>query len=294
MLGVNSRAKRGVMQHYISDSIYGLTLAWITSENSTKQLECRHLDSIFFAGPYLLLNRLSAVPSPTACQLLCPTNSLLASRYLFRPRRDFKFKNPLSGFAPKQTKESSAWRATYIVLQWSVSVGKLQSILCISSSWIDSVLYIISLSAWTNSNSLHNSQWITFPTQSSFVLYSFCASLLHSLIMYWKLSYLSPHGRHLLFFIVLPIFALIQLILRALICVAINRFLSWGFSFLPVSMSSHKSVPKFVTCYYYNHFTFERFHTSVRWWYFTGVCVTESLLKSLRILLSVLVILITL
>ena len=31
------------MQHYISDSIYGLTLAWITSENSTKQLEYRHL-----------------------------------------------------------------------------------------------------------------------------------------------------------------------------------------------------------------------------------------------------------
>ena len=42
------------MQHYISDSIYGLTLAWITSENSTKQLECRHLDSVFFAGPYLI------------------------------------------------------------------------------------------------------------------------------------------------------------------------------------------------------------------------------------------------
>ena len=40
-LGVNSRAKRGVMQHYISDSIYGLTLAMITSENSTKLLECR-------------------------------------------------------------------------------------------------------------------------------------------------------------------------------------------------------------------------------------------------------------
>ena len=65
MLGVNSRAKRGVMQHYNSNSIYGLTLAWITSENSTKQLECQHLDSIFFAGPYLLLTRLSAVPSPT-------------------------------------------------------------------------------------------------------------------------------------------------------------------------------------------------------------------------------------
>ena len=29
----------------------------------------------------------------------------------------FQVQNPLSGFAPKQTKESSAWRATYIVLQ---------------------------------------------------------------------------------------------------------------------------------------------------------------------------------
>ena len=126
MLGVNSRAETGVMQHYISDSIYGLTLAWITSENSTKQLDCRHLDSIFFAGPYLMLPRLSTrvstvdrlCPCPVAncCQLLFPANSLLASRYLFRPRRDFKSKNPLSGFAPKQTKESSAWRATHIVL----------------------------------------------------------------------------------------------------------------------------------------------------------------------------------
>ena len=109
------------MQHYISDSIYGPRLAWITSENSTKQLECWHLDSIFFAGPYLLLlcpesTASLRVPSPTTCQLLSPTNSRLASRYLFRPRRDFKSKNPLSGFAPKQTKESSAWRATYIVL----------------------------------------------------------------------------------------------------------------------------------------------------------------------------------
>ena len=86
MLGVNSRAKRGVMQHYISDSIYDLTLAWITSENSTKQLECRYLDSIFFAGPYLMLPRLSARVSTV--DRLCPypvanshfePNSFLAS-----------------------------------------------------------------------------------------------------------------------------------------------------------------------------------------------------------------------
>ena len=60
-----SRAE-GVMQHYISDSIYGLTLAWITSENSTKQLECRHLltrSSLTASAP--LSNQLSSrVPLP--------------------------------------------------------------------------------------------------------------------------------------------------------------------------------------------------------------------------------------
>ena len=34
-------------------------------------------------------------------------------------------------------------------------------------------------------NFLHNSQWITLPHQSRLVLYSFCASLLHSLIMFY-------------------------------------------------------------------------------------------------------------
>ena len=102
MLGVNSRAKRGVMQHYISDSIYGLTLAWITSENSTKLLECRliiphcgwTLMSCALAS-LLRCPKLTAsvrVPSPTLCQLLCLTNSLLASHYYFRSRRDFNSK----------------------------------------------------------------------------------------------------------------------------------------------------------------------------------------------------------
>ena len=126
-LGVNSRAERGVMQHYISDSIYGLMLAWISSENSTKQLECQHLDSIFFAGPYLMLPHLSARVSTVDRLCPCPVaksvvssfyqSTLLVSHYHFRTCRDFKSKNPLSGFAPKQTKELSAWRATYIVLQ---------------------------------------------------------------------------------------------------------------------------------------------------------------------------------
>ena len=87
MLGVNSEQKES-MQHYISHSIYGLTLAWITSENSTKQLECRHLlTPSSFTGPNLLCYCLTApvsgvnCPCPwfhanSVCPLLSPTNSL--------------------------------------------------------------------------------------------------------------------------------------------------------------------------------------------------------------------------
>ena len=38
------------------------------------------------------------------------------------------------------------------------------------------------LFVWSNFSFLHNSQWISLPTKSYLVLYSFCANLLHSLI----------------------------------------------------------------------------------------------------------------
>ena len=74
----------------------------------------------------------------------------------------------------------------------------------------------------SNFNSLHNSQWITLPTQSCLFLYSFCANLLHSLIMWLMVSSLSPHNQHLLFCCVLSILALIWLVLMALSCAAIR------------------------------------------------------------------------
>ena len=122
-LGLTQEQKESYATLCIPDSISGQTLAWITSGNSTKQLECRliltqssSLDPIFSATvsrvdricPWFHANCLSA---PFSNQLS------FASPYHFRIRRDFRSKNPLSGFAPKQTKESSAWRATYIVLQ---------------------------------------------------------------------------------------------------------------------------------------------------------------------------------
>ena len=51
----------------------------------------------------------------------------------------------------------------------------------VSFSRIDVGLCICLFFVWPNLNFLHNSQWITLPTQSSLLLYSFCANLLHSL-----------------------------------------------------------------------------------------------------------------
>ena len=63
--------------------------------------------------------------------------------------------------------------------------------------------------------------YLADPVVSS--LYSFCANLLHSLIMWLMVSSLSLHSLHLLFCCVLSILALIWLFLMALFCTAIRR-----------------------------------------------------------------------
>ena len=147
----------------IPNSRYGLTLAWVTSENSTMLLESDIL-RLFFTGPYLVSSPLCSVsgvdcPSILPRQLLfcclplcspatnsfclswspatnsslsCPTTNCLlsgsrrqlsfASPYHFRVRRDFMSKNPLSGFAPKQTR--LLWRPTPIVLHRQVHLPR--------------------------------------------------------------------------------------------------------------------------------------------------------------------------
>ena len=91
---------------------------------------------------------------------------------------------------------------------WSICISK-------SQSRSDSGLCIYYLFIWSNFNFLHNSQWITFPTQSCLVLYSFWANLLHLLIMWLIVASISPHNLHLLFCSVLFIFAFIWLVLMA-------------------------------------------------------------------------------
>ena len=108
-------------------------------------------------------------------------------------------------------------------IRWSVCILKSHRSLCESFSWTGAGLRIYHLFVWSKWNFLHSSQWTNLPTQSCLALYSFCANLLHSLIMWLIVSSLSPHSLHLLFCCVLSILALIWLVLIALSSAAIRR-----------------------------------------------------------------------
>ena len=136
-------------------------------------------------------------------------------------------------------------------IRWFVCVSKSLRSFCASFSWTDPGLCIYYLFVWSNLNFLHNSQWITFPTQSCLVLYSFCVNLLHSLIMWLIISSLSPHNLHRLFCCILSIYH-----------------------------SSSSSSSYYYYYYYYYYYSLRVFHISFSWWSFTGVWVTTSLLKS--------------
>ena len=67
-------------------------------------------------------------------------------------------------------------------IRWSVCISKFQRSLCVSFSRTDTGLDIYHSFVCSNLNFLHNSQWITLPTQSCPILYYFCANSLHSLM----------------------------------------------------------------------------------------------------------------
>ena len=124
-------------------------------------------------------------------------------------------------------------------IRWSVYMSKSRRSLCVSFSRTDAGLCIYHGLVWSNFNFLLISQLITLPTLSGLVLYSFCANLLHSLIMGLMVSSLSPHSLHLLFCWVLSILALIWLVLLALFCAATRKD---PVSFLKFHFLSHVQV----------------------------------------------------
>ena len=101
-------------------------------------------------------------------------------------------------------------------------MSKSHRSLCVSFSRTDVGLCIYHLLVWSNLNFLHNSLWMTLPTQSCLILYSFWVNLLHSL-MWLMVSSRSPNNLQLLFYCVLSILVLIWLVLMALFFAAIWR-----------------------------------------------------------------------
>ena len=79
------------------------------------------------------------------------------------------------------------WWLLYGLVVWprlgNPFVCQSPSGVCISFYWTDAGLCIYHLFVWSNLNFLLNSQWITLPTQSYLVLYSFCANLLQLLLL---------------------------------------------------------------------------------------------------------------
>ena len=142
-------------------------------------------------------------------------NSLARSRYLSFFSHSFGFILWSAG-----TSKSTILRIIFFLLiiirsglmtgiRWSVCMLKSYRSLYVSFSGKGAGLCIYHLLVWSNLNFLHIFQWITLPTQSCLALYSFCANLLHSFIMWLIVSSLSLHILHLLFCCVLSILALI-------------------------------------------------------------------------------------
>ena len=79
-------------------------------------------------------------------------------------------------------------------IRWSICMLKSHRSLFVAFSRTGAVLCIYHMLVWSNLSFLHVSQWITLLTQSCLALYSLCANLLHSLIIWLMVSSLSPHS----------------------------------------------------------------------------------------------------
>ena len=128
-------------------------------------------------------------------------------------------------------------------IKWSVCMLKSHGSWCVLFSRTGAGLCIYHLFVWSNLNFLHISQWISLPTQSCLVLYSFCANLQHSLIMWLMVSSLSPHSLYLLFCCVLSILASIWLVLIRLISTDYKHSITYLSVFITISLLLSFSQP---------------------------------------------------
>ena len=105
-----TKSKKEVLQHYIS--VCGLSLAWVTSENSTSTGMPTSFDSIFFAGPYLVCYCLRSpvltapVRGSTPTLFAAPPPTALSS---FVQSTLIRVPLPLPDTARFQVQESFVW-----------------------------------------------------------------------------------------------------------------------------------------------------------------------------------------
>ena len=152
-------------------------------------------------------------------------------------------------------------------IKWSICISKSQRSMFVSFPATDSGLCIYHLLLSSNLIFSLNSQRITLQIYLCLVSYSFCASLLHSLIMWMIVSFLSSHDLYLLICCVLSILALIWLVLMALFWVAIRRvsvsFISLLFCcHIQVFSSEMSLVCRTKRCFFYPIFVFLLFSFS--------------------------------
>ena len=226
---------------------------WCLSDNKSPQVSRTHLSILAILNNAVvwmvstrpptskssspISNPLFTVPSPpitigiiVTCMFHNFFNSLAKSRYLSFFSHSFSFILWSAGTAKSTILQILFFLLLIIIksgilaeIRWSVCMSKSHRSLCVLFSRTGAELSIYHLFVWSNLNFLHISQWITLPTQSCLVSYSFCANFLHSLILWLMVLSLSQHSLHLLFCWVLSILALIWLVLTALSCAAIRR-----------------------------------------------------------------------
>ena len=109
-------------------------------------------------------------------------------------------------------------------IKWFTGISKSKKSLCMLFSRKDSGLCIYHLFVWSNFNFLPNCQWLTLSTQSCLVLYSFCANLRHSLIIWLIFPSLSSYNLYLLFFLSFIYSCFDMVGLMAFFCAAIRRY----------------------------------------------------------------------
>ena len=118
--------------------------------------------------------------------------SLAMSRFLSLFSLSFNF-TPLSTGTAKSTIQQLLFRliisrsGRLAEMRWSVFILKSQRSLCILFYWTISRLCIYHLFVWSNFNFLHNSLWISFPTQSCLVLSNFALVCCCHLLCVWSL-----------------------------------------------------------------------------------------------------------